>query len=314
MEGVGRITAAYKPQSAQPPRDRGIARLAAEQHGVVSLPQLRALSLSGRAVSDRVAAGRLHRVHRGVYAVGHTNVTREAHWLAAVLACGPGTLLACRSAAALLELRRDARKTVDVMAPGRRGRTRPGIEVHRSDTLHPEDVTSVRGIPCTTVARTLLDCAEVLDRRSLERACEQAEILRIFDLNAVRRVLDRADGRHGAALLEAVLQDIAHAKPPTRNDFEREFLLLCEQAGVPRPRVNAPLGQIEPDFLWPEERLIVETDGYETHGSRHAFERDRERDRRLVVEGWRVVRFTWRQVTRRPDEAVDTLRALLLPS
>ncbi|MGI8579869.1 MAG: DUF559 domain-containing protein [Solirubrobacteraceae bacterium] len=252
-------------------------------------------------------------MHRGVYAVGHANLSPDGRWLAAVLTAGPEATLFQGSAAALLDLRRTSRPAVDIATPNRRGRTRAGINAHRAK-LHPDDITTVRRIPCTSVARTLLDCADVLDRRGLERMAEQAEILRIFDLNAVRTVLDRADGRHGAALLEAVLQDLAHAKPPTRNDFEREFLLLCEQAGVPRPRVNAPLGQIEPDFLWPDGRLIVETDGYETHGTRPAFERDRERDRTLVVEGWRVVRFTWRQVTRRPDEVVDTLRALLLPS
>lgn len=253
-------------------------------------------------------------MHRGVYVVGYKRVSQDGRRLAAVLACGQGALLAGRSSAALLDLRRDNRPTIDVTVPGRRARSRPGIQVHRSDTLHPEDVTSVRGIPCTTVARTLLDCADVLDRRGLERACAQAGILRIFDLTAIRAVLSRAAGRHGAALLDAVLQDLADAKPPTRNDFEREFFELWTQAGVPPPRVNTALGKIEPDFLWPEARLIVETDGYETHGTRQAFERDRERDRTLVVEGWRVVRFTWRHVKRRPEEVTQTLRALLLPS
>jgi hypothetical protein len=127
-------------------------------------------------------------------------------------------------------------------------------------------------------------------------------------------VLARAQGRRGAALLDAVLRDLADDKPPTRNDFEREFLQLCEEAKVPPPQVNAVHGHIYPDFRWPDKRLVVETDGYETHGTRTAFERDRERDRRLVVDGWRVVRITWLQLGRRPGEVEETLRALLSSS
>jgi hypothetical protein len=252
-------------------------------------------------------------VHRGVYAVGHGRLTPDGRRLAAVLTGGLEATLFQRSAAALLDLRCASRGAVDIATPTRRGRTRPGIRAHAAD-LHPSERVVVRGIPCTSVARTLLDCADVLDRRSLERMCEQAEILRVFDLAAIRRTLDRANGRKGAALLDAVLQDLTPDKPPSRNEFERDFLRLCEEARVPPPRVNAPQRGIELDFLWPDHNLIVETDGYKTHGTRGAFERDRERDRRLVIDGWRVVRFTWLQVTRRPQEVTEALQALLRPS
>lgn len=235
--------------------------------------------------------------------------------MAAVLACGPGAVISHRDAAALHGLRSSARSVIDITSATRTGRDRAGIQVHAGRTLAPPDRTTVRGIPCTSVARTLLDEAEVLDRRGLERDFEQAEVLRIFDLHAIDDVLDRAEGRHGAPALRAVLAEQRFELTLTRSELEERFLALCESAGVQRPRVNAILhldGHAdEVDFSWPDHRLIVETDGYASHGPRHAFERDRDRDRRLLLAGWRVVRFTWRQVIDRPGEVVGTIRALL---
>lgn len=314
MTGVGPIATVWPTQQAQPSRDRNLADLAARQHGVVALAQLRMLGMSASAVRDRVATGRLHRVHRGAYAVGHPLLPAEGRWMAAVLSCGPGSVLSHRSAAALLGLRPSARTGIDVSAPGRAGRSRIGIDAHRAATLAAEDLTSVRGIPCTTVARTLLDLAEVVDCRALERACEQAEMLRLLDLRAVDDVLKRAAGRRGAPILRAVFADLDFGATLTRSELEERFLALCASSGVPRPRVNACVnvngGSLEVDFLWPERRLIVETDGRRAHGTRQAFERDRRRDQRLALAGWRVVRFTWRQVVHEPAEVAETLKAL----
>lgn len=289
------------------PLDQRLADLAAAQHGAVALRQLCALGLTPRAVRSRVAAGRLHRLYRGVYAVGHTKLTPEGHWLAGVLACGPEALLFQRSAAALLGLRPSARSNVDVATATRAGRERRGIDAHRA-RIHPTERTIVRGIPTTTVARTLLDCAAVLDRRTLKRAVEQAEILRVFDLEDLGRVLSRANGRAGVILLRDLVGSHQHA--PTRSELERRFLELCEDAGIEPPRVNAHVENHEVDFSWPKQRLVVETDGYATHATRAAFERDRARDRRLLLAGWRVARFTWRQVTSEPDATARALRAL----
>jgi predicted transcriptional regulator of viral defense system len=282
---------------------------------VVALSQIRALGLTASAVRERVAAGRLHRIHRGVYAVGHAALTREGHWLAAVLACGPGAVLSHQSAAALLDLRSTARRSIDVTAAGRAGRSRPGIDAHAAKTLAHADRTTVNGIPCTTVARTLLDLAEVVDRHSLARACERADALRLLDMRAVTAAVARATGRRGAARLRAILDDQDPSTLLTRSELERRFLDLCRLAGIARPAVNTRLqlhdAIIEVDFAWRDARLVVETAGHITHGTRRAFERDRDRDRRLVLAGWRVVRFTWRQVEHAEREILATLRALL---
>ncbi|MGI8594988.1 MAG: endonuclease domain-containing protein [Solirubrobacteraceae bacterium] len=153
------------------------------------------------------------------------------------------------------------------------------------------------------------------DRRALERGVERAESMRLFDLTALNAVLARANGRRGAPALRDVLARYDAGSELTRSELERRFLDLCRAAIVPPPRVNAPVElagcQPEADFAWPEHRLIVETDGHETHGTREAFERDRRRDQRLIRAGWRVVRFTWRQVVHEPREVTATLQALL---
>jgi very-short-patch-repair endonuclease len=293
------------------PVDRAIAELAARQHGTVSLVQLKRLGLSHRAINDRVAAGRLHRIHRGVYAVGHPRLTARGRWLAAVLACGPGAALSHRSAAALRGLRQSDGPQIDVTSPRRAGRRHAGITVHSGKTLAEQDVATADGIPCTSTSRTLLDLAEVVDRRGLERAFERAETLRLFDLRRIEDVLDRAHGRRGAATLRAVLADHGWWQRPTRQELERRFLELCLTARLEPPRVNMLVEGLEVDFSWPAHRLIVETDGFATHGTRRAFERDRERDRLLLLAGWRVVRFTWRQVTDKPAVVASTVRSLL---
>ena len=263
MEGVPNVPSVYPTHLQEPPRDAVIARLAGRQYGVVSLTQLRTLGLSSSGVRDRVATGRLHRIHRGVYAVGHTCLTREGRWMAAVLAYGPDAGLSYRSAAAHRGLRPDARPIIDISVPRRSARSRPKITVHATPTLRPEDVTVHEGIPCTTVARTLLDLAEVVDRRGL-------------DGRAVGAVLDRADGRRGAAALRAVLDELAdHGL--TASELEEIFLAICREAGLSMPEINRGGmlhdDEMKVDFLWRAERLIVETDSRAFHTTRQAFER-----------------------------------------
>jgi Protein of unknown function (DUF559)/Transcriptional regulator, AbiEi antitoxin len=291
-----------------------IARLAERQHGLVSLPQLQFVGLTKSAVAKRARDGRLTRIHRGVYAVGHARLTKRGHWMAAVLAYGPHAKLSHRSASALQGIRPDNSPKIDVTVPSRSARPRPRINVHASTTLAEADVTTVDGIPCTALPRTLLDLAEVVPRRALERAIDQAEVLRIFDLRAVEEVLSRANGRWGAALLTRVLAEYA-GPTLTDRELEERFFALCREAGLPRPAVNVWItldGGVayKADFLWRAERLIVETDGWGSHGTRRAFEEDRRRDRRLRLAGWTVVRFTWRDVEREPAEVIETLAGL----
>jgi putative AbiEi antitoxin of type IV toxin-antitoxin system/uncharacterized protein DUF559 len=295
-----------------------IARLAARQHGIVALAQLREIGLSASGVRSRVAAGRLHRVHRGVFAVGSAALTTRGRWLAAVLACGRAAVLSHRSAAALWGLRPTSRAVIDVTRPGRSERPRGGIHLHRARRLRPEDVTEVNGVPCTSVGRTLLDLSEVVGRRAVERALDQAEVLRILDARAVDDLLARSPGRRGTPVLAAVFADHEGARTLTRSELEERFLSICRGAGIAQPEVNgwveAPGGALEVDFVWRAEGLIVETDGHRTHGSRSAFERDRRRDQRLALAGWRVVRFTWRQTENDPEGVADVVRFLLARS
>ncbi len=270
------------------PRDIRLANLAARQHGVVGVEDLKALGFDRDAIARRVAAGRLHRRHRGVYTVGHTVLTRNGAYLAAVLACGPQAVLSHRSAAALWGLRPSDAPKVDVTVPHTSGfRTTEAIAVHRP--LRTPDPMTHAGIPVTTPGRTLADLALALPRRQLENAVEAAERLRLH--------VDIDDDHPGAKRLrEAACDDI----PFTRSELEDAFLELCARHGIPRPLVNSVQDGVEVDFCWPEHRLIVETDGRH-HQTRAAFERDRARDARLTALSWRVMRFTARQVRRGPS-------------
>jgi very-short-patch-repair endonuclease len=293
----------------RPPLDRAIAELAGRQWGVVSRAQLGALGLGADAMQWRARTGRLVRLHRGVYAVGHGSVRREGHFLAAVLACGPGAVLSHRSAAWHWGLLGSDQAVVDVTARrGRRGG--PGIRLHRARSLDARDTTTHQGIAITTVARTLLDLAATVRADRLERAYAQALQLQLYDHGAISDVLARANGHRGATPLAT-----ATAREPrlTRSDWEARFLKLVRDHGLPEPLVNHALtapdhGHCEVDFYWPAQRLVVETDSWSAHGSRAAYEQDRARDAALQAAGIRVVRFAWRA---RDETILRRLRVLL---
>ena len=235
--------------------------------------------------------------------------------MAAVLACGPGAVLAHRSAAVLWGLCPDQQSRIDVTAPNRRGRALEGIAAHRSGALLPQDHTLVRGIPCTSIPQTLLDMASAVSIRELANAVSEAEVLRLLDRAAVREVLERNRGRRGTGRLRSLLADLDPQTRRTRSTMERRFLAICRRNMLPIPEVNTSVRvadtRVEPDFLWRDVRLIVETDGRQCHDTASAFERDRRRDQQLQMAGWRVVRCTWRQVVDEPVELSRTLRALL---
>ncbi len=261
---------------------------------------------------------RLHRIHSEVYSVVPRELlVREGHWLAAVLAAGSGALLSHRSAAALHGLRPYGSSKIDVTIPVRNGRTRAGLRIHRSITLIDRDATIESAIPCTTVARTLLDLADVLSRRQLERAFDQADVQEQLDLNAITDQLDRNRPRKGAGIVRALLEEHYIGSTLTWSELEEAMLRVTRLANLPPPEVNAWIvlpdneGAIRGDFVWREQRLIVETDGHRFHGTRQAFERDRRRDQRLTMYGWRVVRVTSRQLAYRPHEVAAVLITLL---
>jgi predicted transcriptional regulator of viral defense system len=293
--------------------DAAIAALAGSQHGVVSREQLLGLGLGRGAVAVRLQRSGLHALHRGVYAVGHRALGREARWLAAVLASGSGAALSHRSAAALWGIRASSGTRVEVAVP-HGGRSKAGIHVHRI-VLAADERTVERAIPVTTPARTLLDLAAVLPPHQIERAIEQAEVLRLSDAIALEALVARHPRRAGTRALRRILGDARIGETVTRSELERRFLVFLDDHGLPRPLVNAPLelpvGWIEADCLWRAERLVVELDGYASHGTRTSFERDRARDRALQVAGWRVLRITWRHLRTQPDTVAADLRRLL---
>jgi predicted transcriptional regulator of viral defense system len=275
---------------------------------VVAYRQLIALGLKPSAIQRLVAAGRVLRLHPGVYAVGHNALSRQGRWMAAVLAYGPGAVLSHRDAAMLFGLRDSARAAIDVTAPGRSRHVRPGITVHRPRRLDPRDCTQHRGVPVTTVARILLDLAEVLPLRQVRYALEESQRQRLFDLRAVEELLERSPGRRGVKPLASLLAE--QIEPPdVRSMLERSFVDLYRALGLPEPQLNVRIGPYVVDVLWPERRLVVELDGRETHLTIKAFEDDRIRDADLQARfGYVVLRITYRRLVTRPDD----VRALLL--
>jgi very-short-patch-repair endonuclease len=258
---------------------------------VVSLQQLRELGLSRHRIEARVEAKRLYRLHRGVYAVGHEALTPRSHFIAAVYACGPGSLLSHRAAGALQGLL-DATAVIAVTAP-RGCKPKPGIVIHRSRHVHPDDRGEVDSIPTTSVARTLVDLADVLKERQLTRAVRQAELLKVFDRRAIEAKMDRLPGRKGSHRLRRVL--VAYQPEPhlLRSKAEKRIKRLCERHHLPQPQFNVQVSGREVDAYWPEAKLALEFDGAETHYTRHAFHQDRRRDRALAVEGVQTLRVTW---------------------
>jgi very-short-patch-repair endonuclease len=289
--------------------DREIADLAARQHGVVARRQLEALGLTRSAVGRRAVSGQLHRIHHGVYAVGHPVLPRYGRWMAAVLAAGPGAALSHASAAALWEIRPSAAIRIDVTVPTPGGRERPGLRIHRATRLRSNEAQRHHGMRVTTPARTLLDLASSLPRRALERAMDQAEILELFDLAAFRVVIDAHRGERGARRLAAALEEHDAGTTLTRSELEERFLALCAAQALERPQTNVRLGGLEVDFLFAARRLVVEVDGYRFHRTRKAFERDRQRDAILARAGYRTLRFTHRQLTGAPAEVAQTIRS-----
>jgi hypothetical protein len=191
-----------------------------------------------------------------------------------------------------------------------RGRRRSGVRLHRVRALSFAERGRLDGIPVTSLPRTLLDLAEVLDAQRLERALEQAERLRLLDVAALEATIRAARGRRGVRPLRAALS--RHA--PTceaRSELERRFLDLCCRAGLPRPALNAWVAGCEVDAVWAAARVVVELDGYEFHRTRAAFERDRARDAALLLAGYRVLRVTWRRLVDAPEEIAGALALLL---
>jgi very-short-patch-repair endonuclease len=285
--------------------ERAIGALAERQHGVVSRAQLSELGLGAGAIDHRVRLGRLHPVHRGVYRIGL--LTRPGRWMAAVLACGPGAVLSHLAAAALWGIRQSGR--IEVTTPASH-RGPKGVIVHRSP-LRDDERTTHRGIPTTTVPRTLLDLSAVVRRDDLRSALRQAEQLRLTDPLSLSDLVERYPRRPGLAAIRALLKEATIGARVIRSELEERFQSFLLNAGLPLPQTNQLVEGFEVDCVWPDQRLIVELDGRAVHDTFHAFEQDRVRDRVLAAAGWHVIRVTWRQLHEEPQLVEADLRRLL---
>lgn len=262
----------------------------------MTLAQLRALGFEDGAIKHRVRRKQLRRVHREVYALGHRHLTRNGHFWAAVLAGGPGAVLSHRSAAALWEIRGSARAAVDVTTTRQRRSTK-GITFHRG-RLHPDDISEIDGIPVTSLARTLLDVADVIPQRQVEKALNQAELLQLLDLASLDACLSRANGRKGVTALKQAIEDHTAGLTRTKSALEEMFLAFLRRHRFELPIFNEIRNGHEVDAHWPQHRLVVELDGRGFHSDRHAFEQDRLRDIDHQRAGDRTIRLTYRRLRR----------------
>ena len=291
-------------------RERALYAIAGRQHGVLNVEHLRQIGFGRRGIEHRVADGRLQRVHRGVYALGHQPLSTEGQWLAAVLACGPGAVLSHADAGMLWGLiDNDESRSVNISVPAGSGRrSRPGISIHRCD-LRRSDTTSRDGIPVTIVTRTLLDLAPSLPRRSLERALTRRSTARATP-SVPGRCRSLQDAPEHA--LRKALERHEPGTTRTETDLEELMFNLCRRHGLPQPSCQVVILGFRVDFYWPEQKLIVETDGWESHNDRVSFERDRERDVELRAGGFPPpLRFTYRHLTGKPGWVASNLRQAL---
>lgn len=299
-----------RPQGAA--RWVAVARMAKRQHGVVSIRQLEGpLGFSERSVARAVASGRLHRVHRGVYAVGHTEISQRGECLAAVLAVGPGALLSYHSAGWLWGLWRGSPKPIHVTATVPRHHPTPnGLVRHRARNLIEVDREMVDGIPVTSVARTLLDLAWKLRSDQLARVLSRAEELKLLDLDAIRAVINRNRGHHGAKRLRFAL-DTYQPAIYSRSEFERRFVRYLIASGLPRPATGWNELGYELDVYWPDLSFGIELDTWETHGTHRAFEGDHDRDLDFALADIETIRISELQFRREPDQIAAKVARLL---
>jgi hypothetical protein len=291
-------------------RDRATGEVADRQHGVVSRAQLLTAGLSARAVDAAIAAGRLRPLFRGVYAVGHAVVSFNGWCQAGLLACGEGSALARRTACQIWGLRRGETLPLSVIVPSNRGRRHDRIEVRRA-RLPPGEWMLLDGLRVTTPARTIVDMAGELGPKEMRQLIERAQDLRRFNRRDVRAILERHPRQAGRRRLLDLTVLLEPDADGARSFLERLFLPLVRKVGLPKPEVNLRIEGRERDFVWREQRLVIEVDGYAYHSSRAAIRRDKARDRELTAALWRPARFTYEEVAFEPAATAAELRRLL---
>lgn len=294
--------------------DREIAALARRQHGVVGRAQLRERGWSGSAIDKRIRAGRLHRVHPGVYSVGHQLLTRHGRWMAAVLAAGPDALLSHHTAAVLWGLRGYSGGAIHLTVPRKSNPTR---RIRRHFSAVPADERGVEeGIAATSVHRTIFDLAASASLEDVGAMIKEAEYRRRYDRLSLPHLLERYPGKRGSRKLRFALRRITEEPPGRkRSKLEQRFAPFLRRHELPLPRFNDPIllgsKRYVVDCHWPGTGQIVELDGWQAHGSRSAFRDDRARDRVLKVAGYSVIHLTWNQLDDEPEEIAADLRSVL---
>jgi very-short-patch-repair endonuclease len=269
-----------------------------------------AAGISEDAIDRLSRNGTLHRVHRGVYAVGHAAPTPLGLETAALLACGDGAVLSHLSAGLLWEIMTKGDGFVHVTTRRRHHLCLEAVRVHRTSTLTPGDIRIHHRLSVTSPARTLLDMADLLDQRGLDRALDEALVQRVTSRTVLERTVRGATGRRGASRLAAALA--RHTIPQvTRSVAEKRLHNLIRAAGLPEPEVNARIAGYEVDFLWRRQRLVVEVDGYKFHSSRPMFERDRTKGNTLVAAGLALMRVTWWQMEEEPYAVIARIAQAL---
>lgn len=290
-----------------------LARLAAKQHGRVARWQIYPRWLSADQIRNRLASGHLHEIHRGVYAVGYPGGDRLGRWMGAILAGEPGALLSHRSAAALYGTINDRERTHVTTATKRRNRD--GI-VFPCSAVPADERAVVEGIPSTSISRTLLDLAGSEGQQAFGRACREAAFKRLTAKMGLPRLCTRYEGRRGTRIVIDAFRRGTVPAVHTKSELEDIFLeLLIADGSVPLPAINTLIQvageDLEVDCAWPERRLVIELDGGRAHELPDRFEEDRRRDRLLIAAGWRVVRFTYWDVTTRPERTLAEVRRQL---
>jgi hypothetical protein len=279
--------------------------LVTEQHGVVSRQQLRDLGLSNTMIARWLETGRLHRLHRQVFAVGHTAIPIEGQLWAALLYAGKESVLSHTTAAWVWSLI-DAEPTrIHLTVPGRRS-SLPGVRVHHSRRI---DRAECRGLPVTSVARTLVDIAGMLPLRRVRSALAETEYHKLF--RPAEIVAEAGSGRRGSRALRRALRMHLPELARSLSLLEERFLELCESAGLPMPAVNRRAGLMRVDAIWREAGVAAELDGGDAHAGLGQMKRDRDRELALRAKGFQVVRYTWEQLNRRPGEVAEDLLRLL---
>jgi very-short-patch-repair endonuclease len=294
--------------------DAEIGVLAEKQYGVVARWQLMDAGVSEGAIERRVAAGRLHQVHSGIYAVGYRRLPREGWWMAAALSVGPAAVLSHQTAATLWRLRSYSNETLHVTAPHKSTSTKH-FRRHVSH-LPPDERTVVEGIPVTSVPRTILDLAATEPLDVVKALLREMEFRELRDRLSLWDLVERYPGRRGARKVRWVLEGVKDEPAGERKSpLEERFVPFLRRHHLPLPLFNdwvqAGPNRFQVDCHWPDLRRIVELDGWQSHSTRTAFRQDRARDRRLEVAGYSVIHLTWNQLDDEPEAIAADLRALL---